>query len=389
MPERRLCLRTAHIGLVRPPVLLFLLLLLLCSLLLPVAPAQAAPRFILPTPPGETWRIIQGYACGTHNAWDRYSLDLASANGRTYGAPVRAAADGTVFVWVSGSGTLILNHGGGVYTMYTHMASVVTTRRNQFIPQGAVIGTVGDRGSPGIPHLHFTAFTARGSSASGRQSFPLSFVEGYNLPEIGGCNQHGGKTMVAGALPIASEAPSVSFSGNIEPGRWYNSDVRFEFVTVGVGFSQRWNEDPAADAPMFPNATAGYGQLAWAGEGMHTFHVRVWAADGQQAVATYGPIGYDITPPQLPAPLAPTMVRASTPTILSWGAATDEASGVAGYRIYVGSDTQGSSDWFTAEPQVELPPLTAGRYLLRIQALDEAGNASPWTTLGEIVSEER
>src|SRR5690242_6772228 len=66
-------------------------LLLLTILTIPATPAHAAPQLWLPTPPGETWKIIQGYGCGSHNGWDRYSLDLVNANGRTRGAPVRAA----------------------------------------------------------------------------------------------------------------------------------------------------------------------------------------------------------------------------------------------------------------------------------------------------------
>ena len=83
--------------------------------------AGVAPELWLPTPPGEPWRIIQGYACGTHNGWDRYSLDLVRADGPSAGAPVRAAADGVIFVWAPRSGTLILRHEGNLYTMYTHM----------------------------------------------------------------------------------------------------------------------------------------------------------------------------------------------------------------------------------------------------------------------------
>ncbi|MCG8349455.1 MAG: M23 family metallopeptidase [Chloroflexales bacterium] len=346
--------------------------------------AHAAPQLILPTPPGESWRIIQGYGCGTHNGWDHFSLDLANANGRTYGAPIRASADGKVFVWVSGSGTLILNH-GGFYTMYTHMASAVTTQVGHFIPRGMVIGTVGDRGTPGTPHLHFTAFTANGPYASGRRSVPLSFVDGYTLTETGGCNQHGGLVMVANGELIDS-VPSIAFNANIELERWYNNDERIEFTTTAAweGFSQAWNDDPGGDAPMFAQTQVGYTQLSWAGEGLHTFYVRAWGANGQQTVETLGPIGYDVTPPELPPAIDSVSLKAGIPAQLSWPSASDGGSGVAGYRIYLGSDENSSSEWFTPEPQVETPALEAGRYLLRLQTIDYAGNASEWTTLGSV-----
>ncbi len=114
-----------------PLIQLLRLLILALFLVAPSTPAYAAPGLWLPTPPGEPWTIIQGYGCGTHGGWDRYSLDLANRDGRTYGAPVRAAADGRIWSWTGKSGTLILDHGDGFYTMYTHMASAVTTQRDK------------------------------------------------------------------------------------------------------------------------------------------------------------------------------------------------------------------------------------------------------------------
>jgi murein DD-endopeptidase MepM/ murein hydrolase activator NlpD len=258
------------------------------------APAAARPQLWLPTPPDEVWTILQGYACGSHNKWDRYSLDMVSAAGRTRDAPVRAAADGAVFIWVKRSGTLILEHGGGFYTMYTHMASAAVTEPGRVVARGAVIGTVGDRGSPGTPHLHFTAFTAEGGSARNRRSVPLAFAEGYDLPETGGCNQHGGATVVAAS---------------------------------------------------------------------------------------------DTTPPIVTPLPAPLHAPAATPTVLAWQPGADEGSGVSGYRVYLGPDPNGASDWFVPAPEIQTPPLAPGSYLLRLQPLDYAGNVGQWTTVGTLVVE--
>lgn len=369
--------------------------LLACIFLLTFAPvpqpAQASPypQLWLPQPIGEPWKIIQGYGCGTHNAFDFYALDLVQANGPIYGAPVRAAADGRVFGWFGSSGTLILKHSDTFYTQYTHMATVATSAPGQFVPQGAVVGTVGDRGSPGIPHLHFMAFTATGPYASNRQTIPLSFADGYDLPNIGGCNQHYGKILTAKA-PADLEPPAIHFTGEVEPGKWYNEDKRIDFNITGAvqGFSQRWKEDPGGEAPMFAQADEGYVQLAWSDvEGMHTLYVRIWSVTGEQMLETYGPIGYDITPPQLPTSITPLSVAPGTPAKVSWQAAQDSGSGVAGYRVYIGTDANGESEWYTTEPQVEVPALAPGTYNLRIQALDEAGNVSDWQTVGAIVSE--
>src|SRR6266536_1011839 len=103
-------------------------------------------------------------------------------------------------------------------------------------------------------------------------------------------------------------------------------------------------------APAFTNANTGYMQLTWAGEGLHTLYVRAWDAAGHQTLATYGPIGYDITPPRPPAHGAPVELRAGAPAVLQWGAASDGGSGVAGYRVYIGPDARGISEWFTPTP---------------------------------------
>ncbi|NTU82240.1 MAG: peptidoglycan DD-metalloendopeptidase family protein [Chloroflexales bacterium] len=345
-------------------------------------PTQAATSLILPTPPGERWRIIQGYGCGTHNAWDRYSLDLAQVDGPTYNAPVRAAAGGEIWHWEGGSGTLILHHGDRFFTMYTHMARAVTTARGHYIEAGQTLGFVGDRGAPGVPHLHFTAFTASGNGWSGKQSVPLRFAEGYDLPDIGGCNQHGGTILSAAAV----RAPEIHFRSEAQPEHWYNSDQRVEFTSEwsGGGLSQAWDGEPATEAPMFARAIDGYAQISDAGEGMHTLGVRVWGPDGKQSVATFGPVGFDKTPPSAPAPTAEMKVPPGA-VVATWAPATDTLAGVDGYRVYIGTDPEGKADWFTAEPSIKTEPLAPGRYLVRVQTLDRAGNTSPWTTIGSIV----
>jgi murein DD-endopeptidase MepM/ murein hydrolase activator NlpD len=345
-------------------------------------PAAAAPSLILPTVPGEQWRIIQGYACGTHNAWDRYSLDLVQVDGPTYNAPIRAAARGEIWHWQHGSGTLILNHGNRFFTMYTHLARAVTTQRGHYFEAGQVLGYAGDRGSPGVPHLHFTAFTANRDGWSGKQSIALRFAEGYDLPELGGCNQHGGKVMVASSL----RPPEVRFSSAAEPERWYSSNERIEFTSdwAGGGLSQAWNQEPADDAPQFARAIDGYADLADAGEGLHTLHLRVWGPDGRQSVASFGPIGYDATPPPAPAPIADLQIAPGV-AVVPWQPVSDSLSGLAGYRVYIGPDPAGVAEWFTSEPVVKTEPLAPGQYHIRVQALDYAGNASAWATLGMVV----
>ncbi|GBR75003.1 protein containing bacterial Ig-like domain, partial [Candidatus Termititenax aidoneus] len=67
----------------------------------------------------------------------------------------------------------------------------------------------------------------------------------------------------------------------------------------------------------------------------------------------------------------------------TWTAATDTGgSGVAGYYVYWGTDSGGTSTAFQAGNSYDPPALTSsGIYYLRAQAVDNAGNTSNWTTV--------
>jgi len=351
-------------------------------------PTHASAQLWLPTPPGERWKIIQGYGCGTHNSWDRYAFDLVSADGKTYGAPARAAAEGTVFVWEGKSGTIIIRHADNLFTQYTHLATA-TVRPGDVVRRGDVIGTVGDRGTKGNPHLHFHAFMASGAWASNRKTIPLSFAEGYDFAPGNGCSQHQNEVVVAGERAMASVA-GVQFSSEAQGGRWYNHDVTVAFggTALARGWSAGWTSEPNGDAPAQTADAVGQVQLAAAGQGLHTLHVRGWDQNGQQTVATFGPIGYDVTAPVANETAEPQIITANTAdAVVRWNAAQDAASGVAGYRVYLGADANGTSEWFVPAPETLAPALAPGSYTLRVQPIDFAGNIGAWTTVGQVVAQ--
>ena len=265
------------------------------------------------------------------------------------------------------------------------MSRAVSTSRGRFIPRGAVLGFAGDRQANGTPHLHFTAFT--GSGSRNWRSVPLSFADGPNLPDVGGCSQHQGETLTASG-EILSMDPEIDFNSEAKKQLWYNTDQRIEFEVepFSKGFSQAWDHDPAGDQPMFPDAPTGYVQTAWAGEGLHTIHIRGWGEGGKQVVESYGPIGYDITPPVATASEAEQTIPADKAATIQWPVATDNAAGVLGYRVYIGADANGTSDWYTEKPSVEMQPMNTGAYILRIQPVDAAGNSGAWTTVGKVIS---
>ncbi len=80
-------------------------------------------------------------------------LDIGAATGTA----VRAAAPGVVeFAGeVSGYGrTVMLDHGGGVTTLYSHQSSVAVTTGER-VAAGEPLGRVGATGTATGPHLHF------------------------------------------------------------------------------------------------------------------------------------------------------------------------------------------------------------------------------------------
>jgi murein hydrolase activator len=80
-------------------------------------------------------------------------IDIAS----TFGTPIAAVARGRVdYVnWLEGYGKcVIINHGGGFYTLYAHASEIGVTVGKE-VAAGEIIGRVGDTGSTIGTALHF------------------------------------------------------------------------------------------------------------------------------------------------------------------------------------------------------------------------------------------
>lgn len=96
-----------------------------------------------------TRRVFNGELRNRH-----YGVDLAGG----VGAPVRAVWPGRVVMasdrYYSG-GTLVLDHGGGLFTLYFHL-SERRVKRGQTVKAGTRIGAVGKSGRVTGPHLHLS-----------------------------------------------------------------------------------------------------------------------------------------------------------------------------------------------------------------------------------------
>jgi len=74
------------------------------------------------------------------------------------GTIIKAAGDGRAsFIGVKGGygKVVILEHGGGISTLYAHMSGFARLRKGERVKQGETIGYVGSSGAATGPHLHY------------------------------------------------------------------------------------------------------------------------------------------------------------------------------------------------------------------------------------------
>ncbi len=121
-----------------------------------------------PTPPKGTGRYIwpasggvtSEYGMRLHPITGVYKLHDGMDIGASAGAPAWAADGGTVIHsgWLGAYGnTVIVDHGGGITTLYAHLSSCSVSVGSS-VSQGQVVGRVGSTGMSTGPHLHFGVY---------------------------------------------------------------------------------------------------------------------------------------------------------------------------------------------------------------------------------------
>ena len=86
--------------------------------------------------------------------WPHYGIDIAAKQGtmvKSSGAGVVTMAENDLYYT---GGTIIMDHGHGISTIYSHLENVLVSIGDQ-INQGDIIGTVGSTGRSTGPHLDF------------------------------------------------------------------------------------------------------------------------------------------------------------------------------------------------------------------------------------------
>jgi murein DD-endopeptidase MepM/ murein hydrolase activator NlpD len=86
--------------------------------------------------------------------WPHYGIDIAAKKG----TPIKSSGRGVITMaekdlYYTG-GTIIMDHGHGISTIYSHLENILVSVGDQ-INQGDIIGTVGSTGRSTGPHLDF------------------------------------------------------------------------------------------------------------------------------------------------------------------------------------------------------------------------------------------
>ena len=111
-------------------------------------------------------RVVAGFGRQKHPVYGTETfnggVDIAAPEGTDVRCVARGQAE--MVKWMDGYGkTVIINHGGGFYTVYAHLSQSLVSE-SQTVEPGEVIGRVGDTGSLDGVKLHFEVWSGAGGA---------------------------------------------------------------------------------------------------------------------------------------------------------------------------------------------------------------------------------
>ncbi|MHC1730436.1 MAG: Ig-like domain repeat protein [Bacteroidales bacterium] len=178
---------------------------------------------------------------------------------------------------------------------------------------------------------------------------------------------------------------------------WTNLTKKYKFTWSGQndiqsgvdGFQLYFGPDPLGTSSVY-TSTAVYSPTEISGLGRYYFRMRTRDQVGNYADwETMFELGYDNITPSAPDHAVEThnigqetWTQQAAPTF-TWTGATDNLSGVSGYRVYLGTDPEGlSASSFRPDASYSPDSLTKpGTYYLRVSSVDVTGNTSNYVTL--------
>ncbi|MCA9994625.1 MAG: M23 family metallopeptidase [Anaerolineales bacterium] len=195
-------------------------------------------------------------------------------------------------------------------------------------------------------------------------------------------------------LSLPTQAPA--FVQN----EWYAAWVNKSTLSVNwslantdtlTGYQLFWDQSPTtnnSEKPLMLSAKATGAEIPVAVSGAWYVHLRAMSKDGGVSETVHaGPFNIDLTPPQMTSVSLPetSWVSNPQPPTFHWSAASDEASGLGGYRVYWGDDANGQSDALVTEtsytPSETMASSSSSIRYLRVAAEDAVGNVGEWQTV--------
>ena len=104
------------------------------------------------------FKVTSPYGYRIHPIYKTWRLHNGIDIGAPTGTPIKAVYDGTITTMsytASAGYYVMINHGGGIYSVYMHCSKFVGSV-GQKVKTGDVVALVGSTGSSTAPHLHFS-----------------------------------------------------------------------------------------------------------------------------------------------------------------------------------------------------------------------------------------